>query len=228
MKTKRSIKKFISTLLTVAVILAGGLFAAAPEPAYAMNTTDLINHIKNFDHGGTGSLSARFSMNGSNIIHVSGTVTGATNVLSLDIDSGVTVQWAADYSGSVNQMIILSGAGTFEVASGSISNSGSITIQLADSSTVAVKVSGGTVSCEHGNAISGYGFCENNITVSGGTVSSTTDKAIESSYASSTINISGNSLVFGCGTNISGSGSSVDDAVIVGSPTISGNAVVCA
>jgi len=72
-------------------------------------------------------------------------VTGATNQLSLTIDSDVTVVWKATLSGAVNSssLIQLSGAGTFEVATdGTIQNSGTAlgtySIEAIDSVTVMV------------------------------------------------------------------------------------------
>ena len=93
---------------------------------------------------------------------------GAT--LSLDIPSGVTVVWKANYSGAVDNpsvLIELSGVGTFEVAqSGSIRNNDNGFAIRNDTSKCTIAVSGGTVSAAV-NTIKARG----NISVSGGTVS---------------------------------------------------------
>ena len=256
MKNKTRINRFISALLTIAVISACGLFAAAPEPVYAMNTTSLINHINNFDHGGTGSLTANISLNNLNIVRVTGTVTGATNILGLDINSGVTVQWAADYSGNHNScMIQLSGAGTFEVPAGGVirnnSSGGSAIfagayIDSTDSNTVTV--SGGTVESSGNDTIFAGGKVRVNVSsgtvsgkqtviassaassvnITGGTVKATGMIAIYAFGGATQVNVSGG-FVFSCGTSITASGG---EAVIRTSgapaPIISGSAVVCA
>jgi uncharacterized repeat protein (TIGR02543 family) len=54
-----------------------------------------------------------------NIVNVVGSVSGATTPLTLNIDSGVTVNWCARYSGgAIGPLIYFVGAGTFKVGSG--------------------------------------------------------------------------------------------------------------
>jgi hypothetical protein len=266
-------RKLLSLLLTLVMVFS--LFAAMPLAASAATASQLKDIINSFDPGPSsmGKLEA-YTISGRPVVIIGGTVTGATNTLILDIDSGLTVQWVADYSGSMDDGVIqLTGSGTFEVTGGSISNDKNTTISLLGLSNVAVKVSGGTVrntGSNSGTAISGSVTSNNNITVSGGTVSSIRGYAISVSghvtvsggtvsraggdraaievfnqlntvtvtggiisaadapaiycdTSSSVVNISGNSLVFSYGTNITGN----NNSIIRGTATISGDAVVC-
>jgi hypothetical protein len=61
-------------------------------------------------------------------IKISGTKSGVTTGLTLNISGGLTVQWDAEVSASISaNLISIGGAGTFEVLGGSISNTGSST-----------------------------------------------------------------------------------------------------
>ncbi|MCL1858471.1 MAG: S-layer homology domain-containing protein [Oscillospiraceae bacterium] len=188
---KAKFKKFLSTLLTLTMIL--GLFAVMPMTANAANAATLKSTIENFDHGGYGGeLTAAVS---GNIVTVTGTIVGVTHTLNLNINPGVKVIWKAKYSGSVSAsalycMISVSGQGTFEVAEGgSIKNNGSESaIRLFDKTTI--NVSGGEV---YGFTRAIYGT-STTINVSGGEVHGGNDyPAIEiySGSGPSTINVSG-------------------------------------
>ena len=128
---QRQYKKAVSTLLALAMVI--GLFAAMPMTASAMTAKELGTYINGFDPGpnSDGKLWA-YSISGrsgivpisetTKVIYVSGTVTGATNELELNIDADLKVVWMADYSGSIggSWLIELTGGGTFEIAGGSI------------------------------------------------------------------------------------------------------------
>jgi len=81
-------------MLTLALVFS--LFTAMPLTAGAADASALAATINDFNNGGTGVLHASAS---GNTVNVTGTVTGATNMFSLDIDSGLTVVWMASYSG---------------------------------------------------------------------------------------------------------------------------------
>lgn len=71
--------------------------------AGAADAGQLRDYINAFDPGpgSTGKLDAITITGRPNVI-VSGTVTGATNQLKLDINAGVNVYWGADYEGRVS------------------------------------------------------------------------------------------------------------------------------
>jgi hypothetical protein len=164
-------KKLLSTLLVLAMVF--GLFAAMPMTASAITTSsELAALINAYDHGGTGELEATAT---DDTVTVTGTVTGATNMLSLNIYYGDEVIWKANYSGTRNgDLLYLQFPGTFEVAEGgSLINNGSGDTVWLRASNAEFKVSDGTVSnTGSGNAIYTTGT-NNKITVSGGTVKAT-------------------------------------------------------
>ena len=76
-------------------IALAGLFLAfclVSHVAYADDAATLAAQINGFAHGGTGTLTASAT---GNEVAVTGTVTGATATLLLDIDPNVTVKWGA-------------------------------------------------------------------------------------------------------------------------------------
>ena len=221
-KTKRP----LATL--IAAVMAFSLLTAFPLTASAATASELKATIESFDPGpgSTGSLSAEAFSNyvaGTHTVTVTGAVTDATKILSLNINSGVTVIWRADYSGSTVGMplIILLGSGTFEVRAGSVIQTGDfIGIQVNGSNTV--KVSGGRVTSTERTAI----YAGPSVEVSGGAVASNGGCAI----SGHDINVSGG-LVFGVGTGLTGAISASGTAIQFnpgGSAAISGDAVVCA
>ncbi|MDR0491414.1 MAG: S-layer homology domain-containing protein [Oscillospiraceae bacterium] len=174
-------KKLLSTLLAVAMVLS--LFAAMPLTAGAATASQLSDQIDSFDHGGAGTLSVSYS---GNTVTVTGTVTGATNTLALNIDSGVTVVWEATYSGSHDsQLLTLTGSGAFEVATGgSLINNGNGNVIVSDGAGAAITVSGGTVKTD-GNFAIGVNGTGSTVHVSGGSVSAQgiAIKAIDNIYS---------------------------------------------
>jgi len=159
------IKRYFSVLLALALML--GLVTAMPLTVSAEDANTLTAAIANFDHGGTGKLTAVVS---GSAVTVTGNVTGVTNSLWLEIDSGVTVIWEAGYSGAGNDvrscLIFLYGSGAFEVAAGgNIKNTG---YHAIFSEGVAVTVSGGKVENAGGGCAI---YSEQQVAVSGGTVS---------------------------------------------------------
>ena len=199
-RIKDTSKRALSLILAVmlATTLAGGLFVTAPKEAHALNAPGLRSEVDNFDPGGEGKLTA--TLIGTSILRITGEVTGATNTLVLDIDTGTTVRWEASYTGSANGLIELSGSGIFEVlAGGLISGSGTSVIDFSASSVVSVRVSGGIVRntmTAGGIAISGYNLPANNntITITGGEVSSANGRAIA---VSGNVTVSGGTVSAG-------------------------------
>ena len=197
---KAKSRKPISALLALALAL--GLLAAMPIAVGAESGDNRIDLDDSWFGSANTSTSAweydapmnTFKVHGD--VTVTGTVTGATKSLRLDIDSGVTVRWNADYSGSVNHLVELRGGGTFEVAQGggtsqesdqfgkltdargfeatqdgAIKNSiGTTGFAINIEGTVKVVVSGGIVS-GGGKAINANSAGPS-VTVSGGTVES--------------------------------------------------------
>ena len=202
-------KKFIAMALMTAMIMSFFTFAA-PFVASASNEGELATKVFNFDPGNswaaTGQLTA-VADPANHTVTVTGTVTGATNELVLDIDAGVTVIWKAEYSGSTSGMpsglIQLNGDGSFEVAEGgSLVNNGAgcAIYALTGSGKISVIVSGGTVRATAGYAI-GIGRDNTKVTVSGGEVSATKENAIIIEGDGVAVNVSGGTISTG-GTGV--------------------------
>ena len=114
------LRRPLATLLAAMMVV--GLFAAFPPAVGAANAESLKATIEGFAHGGSGEpLTATVS---GNTVTVTGSVTGATNKLTLNIDAGTTVRWQADYHGTTSvtasNLIYLEGPGTFDVAAGGV------------------------------------------------------------------------------------------------------------
>jgi len=161
----------MNTPKLIAIFLA--VFAIT---SYADTAAQLVTTINSYSTGvGTGSLSAVDSGGGSFVI-VSGTKTGATSTLTLNIDAGVRVVWRASLTGSAAaQLISKSGTGSFEVQSnGKVDQTGDGYAIYVNGGDV---TSGGTVSST-GSGSSIYNRSTGTITISGGTVSATTGRAV--------------------------------------------------
>jgi len=243
---KIKFKKFLSAMLVIVMLC--GLFAVMPITAGAANANSLKTTIESFAHGGDGELTAKVS---GNTVTVTGTVTGVTEQMTLNIDPGVTVVWKAMYSGSQKfNLLSLIGSGTFEVAAGgSLTNTGNVEKTLfAITNNLTVNISGGSVG---GAGFTLYIQGDNcSVNISGGIISSTnqtpvyvtgkdckikisdgTVRSLSDNYAiyvhsastNTTLNITGG-LVF--------SYDKYDEGIIAmdngKSPVIGGTAVVCA
>ena len=188
----------LSALLTFAMMFS--LLTAIPLTASAQTYTflltldqsDSVNAIQTIIQN-----AIDISENGYTVV-VSGSRTGVTQQLVLDIKSGVKVVWKAAYEGFYDVvgkgMIEINGGGTFEVATGgSISQTGGegYTIYNPDSlNNSTIKVSGGVVaSASVRIAILSY----NNVEVTGGIVENTGNgRAIQCSYGTNkTLTVSG-------------------------------------
>ena len=134
-------KRLLSALLSAALVIS--LLAGMPLTASAEGAEALRAKIETNAHAGSGSLTASVS---GNVVTVTGTVTGVSKALNLNIDSGVTVVWMADYSGSANPMIGLTGSGTFEVAKGGVLKNSSVGFTVLAEGSSNLHVNGGTVS----------------------------------------------------------------------------------
>ncbi|MCL2072263.1 MAG: hypothetical protein FWH07_08585, partial [Oscillospiraceae bacterium] len=162
----------------------------------AAEANELVILINSFEHGGDGTLTATAQ---GDTVTVTGTVTGARNSLVLDIDADVTVEWEADYRGSISsQLISVVGAGTFVVlGDGVVSTTqntaictafgSSATVIVKDNAVVSgpkaieadgrnskVQVMGGRVSCSTTSSTMGFGAIvsafEITVEISGGLV----------------------------------------------------------
>jgi len=95
--------KLIATFLAVFAITS-----------YAATAEQLKTTIEGLSSG-TGSLAAAVD---GNTVTVTGTKTGVTSALSLNIDNGVSVIWEANFSGTSSPVINLSGEGPLIVITG--------------------------------------------------------------------------------------------------------------
>lgn len=144
------------------------------------------------------------------------TVTGtkvATDTLKLAIPAGVTVQWKASLTGDVSPyLVFLNGDGTFELAGGKITNTGTgMAVGCIQGSIV---ISGGTASSSSDNAtVQTYymGSTAPMLTMTGGNVISTSDE-----LSSCAISAGGKTVITG-GTITVASGNQVvlSNAVVV-------------
>ena len=184
MKSKS--KKILSILLAFAIVSA--IFAAIPMTAQAENIDVIIMAGDNVAQIKQKIEDAFYKSTYGDTVTVKGAAING-NTLSLDIYSGLTVIWQADYSGNdAESMIVLYGSGYFEIVTGgSIRNTGNGGAIWAGGDTQ-IKVSGGTV-----NSAKGYAVCaisENfKITVSGGEVRG--ENAIYTTGVNSAVNIIG-------------------------------------
>ena len=174
MKSKS--KKLLSGLLATAMIFS--LFAAMPLTASAVSSDTTIDLSEGWfgstDQSAPGGTSWEYIAASNTIkvhddVSVIGDATGGTKTLGLEIDSGVTAIWKAEYSGSANPLIKLSGSGEFEIAQDGVLNNTGTGFTIDITGTVSVHVSGGTV--RGGKAINATGGGPS-VKVSGGTVES--------------------------------------------------------
>jgi hypothetical protein len=137
---------------------------------------------------------------GSGIVTVTGTVSGITKDVTLNLPTGVTLKWQASITGDLGSMnytgkaLLKITGGIIEVADGgNIEMTGSGNSALITSGDVIV--SGGTVSCINstiGKAIEG-----GNVTVSSGTVTGGSYGVGIKAGTGSTVTISGTGKVIG-------------------------------
>ena len=210
-------QKIIS--LALAFLLLSGIFAAVPALVGAEGASDLASQIKGFAHGGTGELDAVAS---GGTVTVTGKVTGAAKTLKLKIDSGTTVVWKAEYSGSPpNYMVHLQGGsgsgGTFEVAQGGSlvaeGDSRAYAIEVA-SQAAHVALSGGLVSGKGTYVIEG-GI---SVTVSGGTVENTGNGV--AIYTNGDITVSGGLVISSGSAAIRGGDGKNNNTITVSGGTV--------
>ncbi|MCL2140588.1 MAG: hypothetical protein FWH42_02755 [Dehalococcoidia bacterium] len=196
--------KLISVLLpmaaVVSVLVAMPLMACAADQTVTIAQSDSVAQIQ------TKVSNAIDNTGGSGIVTVNGSKNNANGNLSLSIPSGVTVIWNANYAGDVglSDLITFEGNGTFEIASGSIKNSGT-SLAIYALGTATIKVSGGTISSKIGVAIRSDGSTVN---INGGTISSEYTCAID--LGNSTVNINGGTISSENGVAIRSKGSTVN------------------
>ena len=129
------------------------------------------------------------------IVTISGSATGLTNGITLEIGSGAKVIFEADIDGDIDdvELIKITGEGEFEIAGGSIENTGSGGIALLIDSSAGIEIitvsgnaeiraQGGTgIYCNDSLLINGFGTLvidadmdglstDDNVTISGGTI----------------------------------------------------------
>jgi len=197
------------TAAAVAVMgLAQGVWAStAAEIASYINTTtssDLSAVVSGSTVTVTGTLSA--------------TPSGA-NYLTLNLDADVIVAWKASLHGSPSDtyalIVISGGAGTFDVQSGDIWNTGTGRTIINNSPNAVVNVSGGEVKASTRTTI--YNYSSGTVNISGGTVSTLTGTAIVNNNSNSVVNVSGGTVSATTGTAIH---------IYYGTLTVSGSAII--
>lgn len=166
---KKIRKRFGSVLLALCLMLT-----LLPTVAFAADASDLVNTISAIE-----GLDAVASSDGSTVTvtNTDGYDTATLSVsdgLRLTIPVGVTVVWQASATAAENMgsnLLVLLGAGTFEVADGAYLSTGKNSVLNAYCPVV---VSGGIVSCDV-DWVTGYSaiITEADITVTGGTVRNT-------------------------------------------------------
>ena len=185
-KTNKTKLSIVNYQLSILLILAAFL---APVKMQADTASQLITTIKNYSGN---ALNATLS--GSNIVTVTGTYMG-TAQLSLNIDANVTVLWQATLAGNPNLLLLLTGSGTFELATGgAITAIGDNVIGVKNDGSGLLKVSGGTITATKTNAIQATG-ASSKVTITGGTISSTTGDAIFAPGTSCVMSVGGTSIV---------------------------------
>jgi len=185
-------------LLTITLIFAVFLAPLTMRAATAIDLAETINGFSSISGGSGSTLTATVD---GNTVTVTGTLTGVTTGLSLDIDEGITVEWKAEIStGSSfmgNTLISLTGAGTFDVTTGgSVTTTNEAVSAIISSNATLITVSGTGLVQVTGNtycAIFTFGCVE----VSGGEVSSTTGYAIYAWGESSTVTVTGGTITSG-------------------------------
>lgn len=186
----------------------GGVFLALcmvltllPTVAFAANATTLKSTIENYNSNLTATV------DGSTVT-VTGTATGVTSILTLDIDQGVKVVWKASITTGDNfqltRLINLTGTGTFEVAEGGRLESPTTTILAVDD----VIISGGEVISNSTGTSSSAIYSKGNVTVSGGMVSAVQGYAIEATGEDSAVTVSGGTVSSDTGSAIYATGDS--------------------
>ena len=175
------------------IIFTTILFCAVFFTPQMMRADSAAQLGKQIGAAGTGFAS---SVSG-NTVTVTGSHTGVTAKLSLNIDAGVTVKWGATISSTANitTLISLLGSGTFEVAGGAIAATNCNAIS-AENSDVTIIVSSGTVSCSTKPFLAIYtNGISSKVTISGGMVSTTTSTAVKNEGANSLVTVSGTGQV---------------------------------
>ena len=164
----RPVSKLVSAFLVM--VLACGLFVAAPKMAYAANTDITGTSSESIDTFQTRIQNAINASNSGDTVTVLGPNMDQAVPLSFDIKNGVTLIWKRSWGSpvSVTNLISITGGGVFEVAGGgwlgiAEGNSGTV---INAGSDATVLITGGTVQAGTGRAISAY-----YVSVNGGTVS---------------------------------------------------------
>ena len=233
MKTKTRIRKLpVAMILTAVLTLVAGVAmlgilgtpksSSTVQAAHSGTSID-ISVLANGDFGTAWSnavtIESTYTVNTITVtdnVTIIGTTTNANTQYRINIPDGKKVTWAATYSGSVGNLVLVTGKGTFEVAAGgSIRSSSSMGQVLmggtnsADTVTIIISgtvetvaasnyclnsrngdliISGGTVNAKGGASYNGTAIgAYNNITVLSGTVSATTTGSAISGNASVTV-----------------------------------------
>ena len=185
-------KKYVKRLLAVilVVIMISGMFSFS---AGAANATDIYTQIDSF--GFTATIA------GDTINVIGGTI-NTTTTLALNLNPEVIINWtgATLTNTSGNAALALSGSGTFNLNSGSISNTGT---------GGAITISGGIINISGGNVSSlpsGLAIFDNgantSVNVTAGSVTAGNSSAIQSNGAASVVTISGGAVRNAATSNI--------------------------
>jgi len=204
--------------LTVALVCLP-LFMPTAQAATAVQ---LAIQINSFNNGLTAT-------EAGGVVTVTGNAT-ATAQVTLNMDPGVTVNWRANYSGSLSSryILVLQGAGVFNL-SGLVSNSASGAISVTGAGGTALNINGGTL-FSSGTGVT-LNIAADNVAVNisgGGAVNSTgTNSAVNvtAGLAGVAIGVNGGSITsVPNGNAINDSGANTQIAVQNGGAITSGNA----
>jgi len=206
-------KRISAWLLTFVLVLA-----LAPLPASAASIEEQLN---GWNGGGSGQLSAQRS---GNTVTVAGTVSNASQTLTLDIPQGLTVSWGASLNfWGASSAITVSGAGIFEVTNNArIIAAGASNLSAINSSGGNIVINGGNISVAGASNLRTINSSGGNVTVNGGSISAAGARDIRAIYSS-------NSIIIVSGGTISAAGSAGIRGILGtnnSSVTVADNAVV--
>jgi len=132
-------------------------------------------------------LKAEYTSNDPKIINVSGSYTIVAATYNLNIDQDVTVNWGAEFTGSINSYVLsLTGPGTFNIAAGgSIGNGGT-------GGAINIIGAGARLNIINGTLFSDINGISVNIAANGAGLTVGTNGMITNSGSASAVNVSTN------------------------------------
>ena len=206
-------KRILAWLLVFILIL--------PIAALPVSAASVEDQLNGWNGGGSGQLSAQRS---GNTVTVTGTVSNASQTLTLDIPSGITVSWGASLTfWGASSAITVRGAGTFEVTNGArITAAGASNLSVINSYGGNIIINGGSISVAGASNLSAISSSGGNVAINGGSISAAGARDIRAIYSSnSIINVSGGTITAAGSTGIRGIlGTNGSSVIVAGGATI--------